>query len=119
MSGTAAGQQTAFGLLDFGSQLAVVGYTADKIEIRLSNLMALDAVARGNWGCAPANYPAALALVLEGKVTLASFVDVRPFAELPELFAAASRHELRRRVIVTPAAAARNVVTRKLERTTA
>lgn len=119
MSGTAAGQQTAFGLLDFGSQLAVVGYTADKIEIRLSNLMALDAVARGNWGCAPVNYPAALALVLEGMVTLAPFVDVRPFAELPELFAAASRHELRRRVIVTPAAAARNVVIREMERTTA
>jgi len=48
MSGTTAGQQTAFGLLDFGSQLAVVGYTSDKVEVRLSNLMALDAVARGN-----------------------------------------------------------------------
>jgi 6-hydroxycyclohex-1-ene-1-carbonyl-CoA dehydrogenase len=119
MSGTAAGQQTAFNLLDFGSQLAVVGYTADKIEIRLSNLMALDAIARGNWGCAPANYPAALALVLEGKVQLAPFVDIRPFGELPELFAAASRHELRRRVIVTPVATARNVVIREMERTTA
>lgn len=102
MSGTAAGQLTAFNLLDFGSYLAVVGYTADKVEIRLSSLMAYDATARGNWGCAPAHYPKALALVLEGKVKLAPFVDVRPFAELPELFAAAHRHELRRRVIVTP-----------------
>src|SRR5512142_598014 len=32
ISGTTAGQQTAFGLLDFGSYLAVVGYTADKVE---------------------------------------------------------------------------------------
>lgn len=119
MSGTAAGQQTAFGLLDFGSQLAVVGYTSDKVELRLSNLMALDAVARGNWGCAPANYPKALALVLEGKVKLEPFVDVRPFAELPELFAAASRHELRRRMIVTPATVPLESAGRKLERTTA
>ena len=103
MSGTTAGQQTAFNLLDFGSYLAVVGYTADKVEIRLSNLMAFDATARGNWGCAPANYPKALALVLEGKVKLDPFVDVRPFEELPALFEAAHRHELRRRVIATPA----------------
>jgi 6-hydroxycyclohex-1-ene-1-carbonyl-CoA dehydrogenase len=119
MSGTAAGQQTAFGLLDFGSQLAVVGFTTDKVELRLSNLMALDAVARGNWGCAPANYPKALALVLEGKVKLAPFVDVRPFAELPELLAAASRHELRRRVIVTPASLRPNSASHEIERTTA
>jgi 6-hydroxycyclohex-1-ene-1-carbonyl-CoA dehydrogenase len=103
MSGTPAGQQTAFNLLDFGSYLAVVGYTPDKVELRLSNLMALDATARGNWGCAPSNYPAALDLVLTGKVKLTPFVQVRPFDELPELFAAASRHELRRRIIVTPA----------------
>jgi 6-hydroxycyclohex-1-ene-1-carbonyl-CoA dehydrogenase len=102
MSGTTAGQQTAFNLLDFGSYLAVVGYTADKVELRLSNLMAFDATARGNWGCAPAHYPKALDLVLEGKVKLAPFVDVRPFEELTELFGAAHRHELRRRAIVTP-----------------
>lgn len=102
MSGTTAGQQTAFNLLDFGSYLAVVGYTADKVELRLSNLMALDATARGNWGCAPEHYPRALTLVLEGKVKLDAFVDVRAFDELPALLEAAHRHELRRRVIVTP-----------------
>lgn len=119
MSGTAAGQQTAFGLLDFGSQLAVVGYTPDNVAIRLSNLMAFDATARGTWGCAPSNYPQALELVLEGKVKLAPFIDIRPFASLPELFAAASRHELRRRVIVTPTSVARNVARAEFERTTA
>ncbi len=102
MSGTAAGQQTTFNLLDFGSYLGVVGYTADKTELRLSNLMALDATARGNWGCAPERYPAALAMVLEGKVRLEPFIEIHPFDELPRLFAAASRHELRRRAIVTP-----------------
>jgi 6-hydroxycyclohex-1-ene-1-carbonyl-CoA dehydrogenase len=119
MSGTTAGQQTAFGLLDFGSYLAVVGYTADKVEVRLSNLMALDATARGNWGCAPSNYPKALALVLEGKVKLEPFVDVRPFAELPVLFEKAHRHELRKRVIVTPAASAALPLTREEEATIA
>ena len=102
MSGTAAGQQTAFNLLGFGSYLAVVGYTADKVELRLSNLMAFDATARGNWGCDPAKYPKALSLILEGKVKLAPFVEVRPFSELPALFEKAHRHELRRRAIVKP-----------------
>lgn len=120
MSGTTAGQQTAFNLLDFGSYLGVVGFTPDKVELRLSNLMALDATARGNWGCSPANYKTALSLVLKGKVKLDAFVDVRPFEELPDLFAAASRHELRRRVIVTPnATSSRALTTPTTEKTTA
>ena len=102
MSGTAAGQTTAFNLLDFGSYLAVVGYTADKVEVRLSNLMAYDATARGNWGCAPENYPKALALVLEGKVRLEPFVERHSLDEIPSLLGAAHRHELRRRAIVIP-----------------
>ena len=119
MSGTAAGQQTAFGLLDFGSYLGVVGYTADKVEIRLSNLMAFDATARGNWGCAPEHYPNALELVLEGKVELGPFVDIRPLDALPELFAAAKRHELRRRIIVAPGGMPRPRALTATERTTA
>ncbi|HEY0592384.1 MAG TPA: 6-hydroxycyclohex-1-ene-1-carbonyl-CoA dehydrogenase [Thermoanaerobaculia bacterium] len=102
MSGTAAGQTTAFNLLDFGSYLAVVGYTADKVEVRLSNLMAYDATARGNWGCAPENYPKALRLVLDGKVRLEPFVERHPLDEIPSLLGAAKRHELRRRAIVVP-----------------
>lgn len=102
MSGTTAGQETAFGLLDFGSYLAVVGYTPDKVSLRLSNLMALDATARGNWGCAPANYPKALALVLERKIVLEPYVERHSLADLPQVFRAAARHEIRRRVIVTP-----------------
>ncbi len=102
MSGTTAGQQTAFNLLDFGSYLGVVGYTSDKTELRLSNLMAFDATASGNWGCAPERYPDALALVLQRKVRLQPFIEIHPLDELPELFAAASRHELHRRAIVTP-----------------
>lgn len=102
MSGTAAGQTTAFNLLDFGSYLAVVGYTTDKVEVRLSNLMAYDATARGNWGCAPENYPKALRLVLEGKVRLEPFIERHSLDEIPSLLGAAHRHELRRRAIVIP-----------------
>ena len=102
MSGTTAGQNSAFSLLDFGSYLAVVGYTADKVNIRLSNLMALDATARGNWGCAPENYPSALRLVLEGKVVLEPFIERHSLAELPEIFRAAHQHAIRRRPILMP-----------------
>ena len=90
-SGTVAGQQTAFGLLDYGAYLAVVGYTSEKVELRLSNLMAFDATARGNWGCAPEHYPAALQLVLDGKVAIAPFVELHALEELPELIEAHTR----------------------------
>lgn len=102
MSGTAAGQETAFGLLDHGGYLAVVGFTTDKVSLRLSNLMAFDATARGNWGCDPARYPAALDLVLGGKVKLAPFVEQHALDELPQLFQSAANHQLRRRPIVVP-----------------
>ena len=50
-SGTRAGQETAFSLLNHGATLCVVGFTMEKAEIRLSNLMAYHARALGNWGC--------------------------------------------------------------------
>lgn len=102
-SGTAAGQQTAFSLLDHGGYLAVVGFTAQKIELRLSNLMAFDATARGNWGCPPEQYPPALALVLEGKVQLQPFVELHPLDEAPDVFEAVAGHAIRKRIILTTA----------------
>lgn len=100
-SGTTAGQQTAFGLLDFGGYLAVVGFTPKKVEFRLSNLMALDATARGNWGCPPDQYPAALDLVLQGKVAIAPYVETHPLDEAPAVFDAVARHGITRRAILT------------------
>jgi 6-hydroxycyclohex-1-ene-1-carbonyl-CoA dehydrogenase len=102
MSGTAAGQQTAFQLLDFGGYLGVVGYTTDRVELRLSNLMALDATMRGNWGCSPERYPDALSLVLQRKIELGPYIERHPLSELPALFEAAHGHRLRRRAIVVP-----------------
>ena len=102
MSGTPAGQSTAFGLLDHGAYLSVVGYTSKPVELRLSNLMAFDATARGNWGCPPDQYPAALQLVLEGKVALAPFVEFHELEEAPAILEAAAKHSLRRRAILQP-----------------
>jgi 6-hydroxycyclohex-1-ene-1-carbonyl-CoA dehydrogenase len=102
MSGTPAGQTTAFGMLDHGAHLAVVGFTPKAIELRLSNLMAFDATARGNWGCPPDQYPAALRLVLEGKVALAPYIEMHALEEAPAVLEAAARHSLRRRAILQP-----------------
>lgn len=103
-SGTGAGQSNAFSLLTFGATLAVVGFTMDKIEVRLSNLMAFHARAMGNWGCLPEHYPAALDLVLNGKIDLASFVERHPLDRINDVFADAHAHKLTRRAILTPAA---------------
>ena len=101
-SGTPQGQSTAFGLLGHGGYLSVVGYTPAKVELRLSNLMALDATAQGNWGCLPEHYPAVLDLVLSGKVALAPFVEHRPLASINQTFAEAHARRLSKRVILIP-----------------
>ncbi len=101
-SGTQAGQLTAFGLIDPGGYLAVVGFTPDKVELRLSNLMAFDATARGNWGSSPERYPEALEMVLEGRIELKPYVEMHSLDEAPALIEAAARHELRRRPILVP-----------------
>ncbi len=102
-SGTAAGQTTAFGLLNHGATLCVVGFTMDKLEIRLSNLMAFHARVLGNWGCPPELYPAALDLVLDGKVKISPFVEQHPLNEINEIFQAVHDGKLVRRAILVPA----------------
>ena len=101
-SGTAAGQTTAFGLLVHGATLSVVGFTMDKVELRLSNLMAFDARALGNWGCPPEQYPAALDLVLDGKVQLAPFVETHPLDQINHVFHAVHAREITRRAVLVP-----------------
>ena len=101
-SGTAAGQQTAYGLLTFGATLAVVGFTMDKVELRLSNLMAFHASALGNWGCPPQHYPQALDLALDGKISMKPFVETYPLEEINAVFEAAHAHKLTKRAIMIP-----------------
>ncbi len=101
-SGTAPGQLCAYGLLVHGATLSVVGFTMDRVELRLSNLMAFDARALGNWGCPPEHYPAALELVLDGKVQIAPFVETRALADINAVFESVHRHEITRRVVLLP-----------------
>jgi 6-hydroxycyclohex-1-ene-1-carbonyl-CoA dehydrogenase len=102
-SGTAAGQTTAWSLLVHGATLGVIGYTLDKVEIRLSNLMAYDARALGNWGCPPELYPAALELVLDGRVVIEPFIELHPLADINRVFAAVHDRTIKRRPVLVPA----------------
>ena len=102
-SGTAAGQTTAWGLLVHGATLGVIGYTLDKVEVRLSNLMAFDARALGNWGCPPELYPEALALVLDGRVAIEPFIELHPLDEINHVFAAVHDRTMKRRPVLVPA----------------
>jgi 6-hydroxycyclohex-1-ene-1-carbonyl-CoA dehydrogenase len=101
-SGSAAGQATAFGLIGHGGYLSVVGFTPKRLELRLSNLMAFDATAQGNWGCLPAHYPAIVALVLSGKISLEPFTEFRPMSSINETFKDIHDRRVSRRVILTP-----------------
>lgn len=101
-SGTAAGQQTAYGLLVHGATLSVVGFTLDKTELRLSNLMAFHARALGNWGCTPDLYAGAIDLVLDGKIKVLPFVERHPLEDINTIFEQAHSHQLTRRAILVP-----------------
>ncbi|MHA1537091.1 MAG: 6-hydroxycyclohex-1-ene-1-carbonyl-CoA dehydrogenase [Alphaproteobacteria bacterium] len=101
-SGSAGGQASAFGLLNKGATLCVVGFTMDKLELRLSNLMAFHARALGNWGCPPELYPGALELVLEDKVKVGPFVERHPLDDINEIFAAAHEGALKQRAVLVP-----------------
>jgi 6-hydroxycyclohex-1-ene-1-carbonyl-CoA dehydrogenase len=101
-SGTPAGQATAFSLLGPGGYLGVVGFAPKPVEVRLSNLMAFDATAQGNWGCLPEHYPAVLALVLAGKVALTPFVERRPMASINQAFEDVHAGRVSGRLVLVP-----------------
>jgi 6-hydroxycyclohex-1-ene-1-carbonyl-CoA dehydrogenase len=101
-SGHPAGQETAVGLLTFASTLMVVGFTLEKISLRLSNLMAFDATLQGTWGCKVELYAEALKMVTENKIDLKSFIQVEPMAQGPEIMEKVARHEIDKRVILVP-----------------
>ncbi len=101
-SGTAAGQQTAFGLLVHGATLMVVGFTLDTVTVRLSNLMAFDARALGNWGCAPELYPAILEKVLAGRIDVVSPTTFRPLSRIAEALDEVHARRADRRIVLVP-----------------
>lgn len=99
MSGTVPGQELAWTLLPPAGTLGIVGFTMEKVSVRLSNLMALDATAFGNWGCAPRHYPAVAGLVLSGCVKVKPFVEFHDLGEGAALFEE-SGHASRRAILI-------------------
>ncbi len=102
MSGTKAGQELAFALLGVAGTLSVVGFTLDKLELRLSNLMAFDATAIGTWGCKPELYPEVIEMVAQGKLAIAPFTEVAPLSGIHEIFQKALAHKLSKRAVLVP-----------------
>jgi len=102
MSGTAAGQELAFNLLTFASTLSIVGFTMDKVNVRLSNLMAMDATLVGTWGCKPELYPEIVQLVAEGKINIKDFIEEHPLESINEVFENTLQHKYKKRIILKP-----------------
>jgi 6-hydroxycyclohex-1-ene-1-carbonyl-CoA dehydrogenase len=97
-SGSGAGQETAWSLLTYDATLVVVGFTREKISVRLSNLMAFDARVLGNWGCLPEHFPRLLELIADSRIELTQFVETHPMSDLNDLLL----HPTERRPILIP-----------------
>jgi 6-hydroxycyclohex-1-ene-1-carbonyl-CoA dehydrogenase len=102
MTGTPAGQLAAWELLTFAGTVAFVGFTMEKVPVRLGNLMAFDATAFGNWGCLPELYPRALELILSGKIAVRPFIRRFPLEEINHVIGEARAHRLRERPVLVP-----------------
>lgn len=101
-SGTAAGQLQAYALVRHAATLMLVGFTRDRVEVRLSNLMAFDATVHGTWGCPVEAYPAVLKLIYDGKVVIEPFIERAPMSKINELLTDLSEHRLSRRMVLDP-----------------
>lgn len=101
-SGHPGGQTQAFTLLTFGAFLSVVGYTLEKVQLRISNLMAFDATAQGNWGCVPSLYPDALQLILSSQIKLLPFIERRPLSSINTTVHELHDGLLRKRPVLVP-----------------
>ena len=102
MSGTKAGQDVAFNLITFASTLSIVGFTMDKVEVRLSNLMAFDAKLIGTWGCKPELYPEVVQLVANDQLHIDEFVQTFPMSQINEVFKNTLDHKYIKRSVLVP-----------------
>jgi 6-hydroxycyclohex-1-ene-1-carbonyl-CoA dehydrogenase len=102
LSGTKAGQELGFALLNFAGTLSIVGFTLDKLEVRLSNLMAFDAKIIGTWGCKPELYPEVVDLVANGKLNISPFVETFPMSRINEVFENTLAHKYTKRSVLVP-----------------
>jgi len=101
-SGAKPGQELAFGLLTFASTLSIVGFTMDKVEVRLSNLMAFDAKLIGTWGCKPELYPEVVDLIASGKLEIKDFIETFPMSKINGVFNNTLEHKYDKRSVLVP-----------------
>lgn len=101
-SGTTAGQDLAFNLITYTSTLSIVGFTMNKLEVRLSNLMAFDAKIIGTWGCKPELYPEVVDLITTGKLEIKDFVQTFPLSKINEVFKNTLEHKYDKRSVLVP-----------------
>lgn len=102
ISGTKSGQELAFSLITFASTLSIVGFTMDKVDIRLSNIMAFDAKLIGTWGCRAELYPEVLDLIISDKLNISDFIQLFPMSEINEVFKNTLNHKYSKRSILVP-----------------
>jgi 6-hydroxycyclohex-1-ene-1-carbonyl-CoA dehydrogenase len=102
LSGTGAGQMTAFSLLSHAGTMGVVGFTMDKVNVRLSNVMAFDADLFGNWGCKPEYYPEVVSEVLQGKINVRDNVEIHPLDSINDVILMVLEHKIEKRVVFVP-----------------
>ena len=101
-TGSKMGQEIALELLSFVGKMIVVGYGMHKVEYMLSRLMAFDAEIIGTWGCLPKYYNDVLKMVLDGKIQVEPFIEMRPMSQIEEAFKDSHSGRLMRRVVLTP-----------------
>ena len=101
-SGTPAGQDNAFSLLTFASTLGIVGFTMERLNLRLSNLMAFDAEVFGNWGCRPELYDQVVKDVIDGRIKLTENIEKHSLESINSVISDARDHKLTRRAIFVP-----------------
>ena len=99
-AGAGAAQAQAFTLIGRGSVMVQVGFSRDKADVRLGNLMAFDATIHGTWGCPPEVYGEVLKLIFAGKVAIAPFVEFAPMSEVNRVLDDMAHHRLTRRIIL-------------------
>ena len=102
ISGTKPGQELAFSLLTYTSTLSIVGFTMDKLNVRLSNLMAFDAKIIGTWGCKPELYSEVVELIASGKLDIKDFIQVFPMSRINEIFKNTLNHKYDKRSVLVP-----------------
>lgn len=102
MSGTKSGQELGYALVSFTSTLSIVGFTLDKSEVRLSNLMAFDANVIGTWGCKPELYPDVVDLIATDKLKIDKFVETFPMSKINEVFKNTLGHKYTKRSVLVP-----------------